>query len=112
MRLGFHEPLDDILNYPHEITDGTGQASRVLRGEIVIKDLSFTYPGQEEPVLGGIHSYLIRGRSLGIIGNMGSATTTLVNLLLKSYPVPDGKINIGGDDINDYPLGVLLDSVG
>lgn len=104
--------LDEILNYPHEITDGSGKASEVNSGRIDMVDLDFSYPGQEEPVLRDINIHLANGKSLGVIGDTGAGKTTLVNLLLKSYNVPDGTIYIDGDDINDYPLGVLLDSIG
>ena len=48
---------------------------------------------------------------MGVIGTIGSGKTTLMNLLLKLYPVPDGKITIGGKDINEIPLGILRKSV-
>lgn len=103
--------LDDVLNHPHEITDGTGRATAVTSGRIDIVDLDFSYPSTNEVVLKDIDIHLETGKSLGIIGETGAGKTTLVNLLLKTYNVPDGKIFIDGADINDYPLGVLLDQI-
>ena len=104
--------LDEILNHPHEITDGTGKATEINSGRVDIVDLDFSYPGTEDAVLKDITIHLANGKSLGVIGDTGAGKTTLVNLLLKSYNVPEGKIFIDGQDINDYPLGVLLDSIG
>lgn len=104
--------LDGVLDYPHEITDGTGKARSVDSGAVKIRELDFAYPATGEVVLKDISLQLDNGKSLGILGETGSGKTTLVNLLLKTYNVPDGTIFIDGKDINDYPLGVLLDSIG
>lgn len=104
--------LDDVLNHPHEITDGTGRAREINSGRIDIVDLDFSYPSTDQVVLKDINLHLPSGKSLGIIGETGAGKTTLANLLLKTYNVPDGKIFIDGNDINDYPLGMLLDHMG
>lgn len=104
--------LDTVLNYPHEIADGTGRARAIRSGRIDIDHLDFAYPGTDELVLKDISLQLPNGKSLGIIGETGAGKTTLANLLLKAYNVPDGRIYIDGQDINDYPLGLLLDHIG
>ncbi len=104
--------IDEVLNYPHDIVDGTGKAREINSGRIDIVDLDFSYPASSEVVLKDINIHLENGKSLGIIGETGAGKTTLVNLLLKTYNVADGKIFIDGQDINDYPLGVLLDHIG
>lgn len=103
--------LDDVLNHPHEITDGTGKAKEMNSGSLDIVNLDFTYPGTEAVVLKDINISLPTGKSLGILGETGSGKTTLVNLLMKVYNVPDETILIDGQDINDYTLDVLLDNV-
>lgn len=103
--------LDDVLNHPHEITDGTGKAKEMNSGSLDIVDLDFAYPGTEAIVLKDINISLPTGKSLGILGETGSGKTTLVNLLMKVYNVPDETILIDGQDINDYTLDVLLENV-
>lgn len=103
--------LDDVLNHPHEITDGTGKAKAMNSGSLDIVNLNFKYPGTDAMVLEDINISLPTGKSLGVLGETGSGKTTLVNLLMKVYNVPDGTIFIDGQDINDYTLDVLLDNV-
>lgn len=104
--------IDEILDYPHEIIDGTGSAKEMETGSLRINDLTFRYPGTEKDVLKNIDINLPNGKSLGIIGSTGAGKTSLVNLILKTYNVPDGKILIDGKDINDYTLGVLRENIG
>ncbi|MBM7583320.1 ATP-binding cassette subfamily B protein [Caldicoprobacter guelmensis] len=83
-----------------------------LKGDIVIKDLTFAYPGTDKKVLQDINLEIKEGQTLGILGKTGSGKTTLVNLLLRLYEVEDGHIFIGGRDINHIPLKVLRENIG
>jgi len=83
-----------------------------LRGHIVIRDLTFAYPGTDKIVLHDINLEIKEGETLGILGRTGSGKTTLVNLLLRLYEVEDGHIFIGGRDINHIPLKVLRENIG
>lgn len=82
-----------------------------FKGNIEIRDLSFNYPENIETVLSNINININRGQTLGIIGTIGSGKTTLMNLLLRLYPVPNGKILIDGKDINEIPLKVLRNHI-
>lgn len=72
-----------------------------LTGKLYIDHLSFGY-SEETPVLKEILLKVEPGEMLAVVGKTGSGKTTLVNLLLKMYPVPDGKIFIDDIDINRY----------
>ena len=85
--------------------------SNTIAGDIVITDLTYNYTQNIEVALNHINLEIKEGETLGIIGTIGSGKTTLMNLLLKLYPVPNGKISIGGVDINDIPLNVLRRSI-
>lgn len=106
------ERLNEVLDYPHEIVDGTGQAKTIEKGTLEVKDLTFRYPESDQPVLKEINITLPQGHSLGILGETGSGKTTLVNLLLKIYNVPRGKIFLDGQDINDFTLKDLRAVMG
>ncbi len=83
----------------------------ILSGDIVINNLSFSYPGYIETVLNNININIKKGETLGIIGKIGSGKSTLMNLLVKLYHVQDGSIYINGIDINDIPIQILRENI-
>ncbi|MGI6201010.1 MAG: ABC transporter ATP-binding protein [Christensenellales bacterium] len=105
--------LMGILDVPPMVVDGDGDPSLTLRrGEVEIRDLTFTYPGTDQPVLEHIDLHIAPGQTLGILGYTGSGKTTLVNLLLKLYNPPEGAIFMDGVDITHYRLGPLRENIG
>ena len=75
-----------------------------LRGNIEFRDLTFRYPGGEFDVLKNVSFNIKAGENVGVIGRTGSGKTTLVDLLLRTYNVPDGAIFLDGHDINSLPI--------
>ena len=96
----------DIKNPPRERA-----VTSPVRGGLVIKNLTFAYPGTGEPVLRGIDLDLPAGRVLGILGRTGSGKSTLVNLIPRIYDPPPGTVFLDGADIRDCDLEVLRDAV-
>ncbi len=82
-----------------------------IHGDILVNDLTFNYPGNLDTVLENVTLDIKEGQTLGIIGTIGSGKTTLMNLLLRLYPVQDGKIFINGEDINKLNLVSLRKSI-
>lgn len=82
-----------------------------IHGDILIKNLSFNYPGNIDKVIDNVTINIKEGQTLGIIGTIGSGKTTLMNLLLKLYPIPNGKIYIGDNDLNNIDLTELRNSI-
>lgn len=83
-----------------------------VEGAIEFRNLSFTYPGSENPTLKNISIKVEKGRTLAIVGRTGSGKTTLINLIPHLLSVPEGMLFIDGRDINDIPLAVLRGSIG
>ena len=75
-----------------------------LRGNIEFRDLTFRYPGGEFDVLKNVSFNIKAGENVGVIGRTGSGKTTLVDLLLRTYNVPDRTIFLDGHDINSLPI--------
>ncbi|MEE0969684.1 MAG: ABC transporter ATP-binding protein [Clostridia bacterium] len=75
-----------------------------LRGDIEFKNLTFRYPGTDIDVLHDISFKINAGENVGIIGRTGSGKTTVVDLILRTYNVPDGSIFLDGKDINTLPI--------
>ncbi|HHW31501.1 MAG TPA: ABC transporter ATP-binding protein [Clostridiaceae bacterium] len=84
-----------------------------LKGKIEFRNLSYRYNNGGQEVLKNINLTIEPGKTLGIVGRIGSGKTTLVNLLLKLYEVEErGKLFIDGKDIKDIPHKVVRDSIG
>ena len=104
--------LDKVFTLEKEnlMLEGISSSERIS-GDIKIQNLSFNYPGNLDMILDDITVEIKQGETLGIIGTIGSGKTTLMNLLLRLYPVSNGKIFIGGQDINDLNLAQLRNSI-
>lgn len=103
--------LNNILSVESDITEGK-RDSFPKNASIEIDGLSFTYPGSDKASLSNINLTVPKGHTLGIVGKTGSGKTTLVNLLLKLYNVPENTIRIGGTDINAFRLDALRNGFG
>ena len=110
-QISFHR-LDKVFTLEKEILiyENSKKTQRI-HGDITIKNLSFNYPGNIDKVLENINITIKEGSTLGIIGTIGSGKTTLMNLLLKLYTVPEGKIFINNQDINSINLSLLRESI-
>jgi len=75
-----------------------------IKGDIEFKNLTFRYPGAEYDALENISFKINAGENVGIIGRTGSGKTTLVDLILRTYNVPDGTVFIDGKDVNEIPI--------
>lgn len=107
-----YQRLDNVFALEREkIAPKREEGNSDFNGNIEISDLSFNYPENLQPVLNDINIKVHKGETLGIIGTIGSGKTTLMNLLLRLYPVQNGKIRIDGKDINEIPLLTLRDNI-
>ena len=78
-----------------------------IRGDIEYRNLTFCYPGSENEVLSDISFTVKAGENVGIIGRTGAGKTTLTDLLLRTYNVPDGTVFVDGHDVNTLPIKTL-----
>ena len=69
---------------------------------IEIKHLSYWYDDTEKPALDNINMMINHGDKIGIIGQVGSGKTTLMNIISGFYEIPKGMVLINGEDIGDY----------
>ncbi len=108
------ERINTILDEAPEIydTDTVHMETDHIHGTIEFKNLTFTYPGAEKPVLQNINIKLESGKTLGIIGRTGSGKTTLVNLIPRLLKSPPETLFIDGTDIEKIPLQVLRSLIG
>jgi ATP-binding cassette subfamily B protein len=103
--------VSELLDAKASVCDREGvQSLGKLQGEITAKHLTFRYPGADYDALSDISFTIHAGESVGIVGKTGCGKTTLVDLLLRTYNVPDGMLFYDGHDVNDIPIREVRDS--
>ena len=103
-----------LLNYKEEDPNPEPSSDHLLTEapEFLIENLSFSYPGKEQPVFRNLNLQVHAGETLAIIGRNGIGKTTLVKLLLGLYPYDQGKISLGGIDLASQSVSWCRDNIG
>ena len=102
----------EIMDEEIDIKEDQAEEIEVQRGEIEFSHVYFKYREKaKEYVLSDINLHIRAGQTVGIVGQTGSAKTTLVQLIPRSYDVTEGKLLIDGKPVEKYPLRHLRDSV-
>ncbi|MDY0277348.1 MAG: ABC transporter ATP-binding protein [Acholeplasma sp.] len=83
-----------------------------LKPSIEVKNLTFAYPNNDITVLDSISFDINAGEMVGILGKTGSGKTTIVDLLLRVYNVPNDTISLGGYDIMKLPIKKVREEIG
>ncbi|MBQ2709662.1 MAG: ABC transporter ATP-binding protein, partial [Clostridia bacterium] len=96
--------IGELLDAVPEVNDRKHVQDCTLTGGIEFKHLTFRYPGSELEALRDVSFRIEPGENVGIIGRTGSGKTTLVDLILRTYNVPDGTLYLDGHDVNDIPI--------
>ncbi len=88
------------------------QLPRPIGKGIEFRDVHFTYPGTETPVLEGVSFKIEPGQTVAVVGANGAGKTTLVKLISRFYERNAGEILIDGVDIRDYDVHDLRTQIG
>ncbi len=91
----------EFLNADFNIKDGENTAKKTEPKEIVIKNLSFSYPNNDKPTLEEINLTIKPYEKIALVGYNGAGKTTLTNLLLRLYDATTGEILIDGENIKN-----------
>ena len=103
--------ITELLDAPIDVADRPGvQELQNPQGSVEFRHLTFRYPDGEYDVLQDISFTIHPGESVGIVGKTGAGKTALVDLLLRTYNVPDGTLFVDGQDVNAVSIHSVRDA--
>ncbi len=103
----------DMIDLEPTIVDKEGTTILVEPiTEVEFRDVHFTYPGTESPVLNGISFKVCAGDFLGIMGHTGAGKSTILKIILRYYEPNHGQVLINGIDIQELTLESVRESLG
>lgn len=105
--------IDEIMNMPVERTHNQHYLSRPeLNGDIVFKDVSFSYKDQNFKVLKNINLKIRKGEKVGIIGKIGSGKSTIAKLLMNLYEPTEGSVLVDNTELRQIDPVDLRRAIG
>ena len=97
--------LGELLDAKATVEDREGARElKNVRGDIEFRNLTFRYPDGETNVLKDVSFTIKSGENVGLVGKTGCGKTTLVDLILRTYNVPEGTLFVDGMDVNDVKI--------
>jgi len=104
--------IAEVLSENPDLKDGEKNLMSVKDGSISFKNVNFGYSGKSSGLcLKNINLEIKSGETIGIIGGTGSSKSSLVQLIPRLYDVSDGSVMVGGEDVRDYNINALRNSV-
>ncbi len=108
------DDLRDFLEQKDVLNHGSGTDVSQVKcpPQVELRDVTFTYPGQERPVLDHLSLTIRPGEKIALVGLNGAGKTTLVKLLSGLYKPDSGEILVGGIPTTDFNAAEYLQLVG
>ncbi len=105
--------INEVLALEPGITDAKQvKEANEQRGSVEFVDVTFSYPGAEEPALSNISFSARPGQVTAIIGGTGAGKSTLVNLIPRFYDVDSGHVLVDGVDVREMAQEQLRAKIG
>ncbi len=103
----------EALDTESTVVPPTRPALGVARtGQLELRDVTFGYPGAEEPVVKSVSLTCRPGQTTAVIGSTGSGKTTLLNLVPRLYDATGGAVFVDGVDVREFELDDLWSRIG
>ncbi len=102
----------EVLDTESSVVPPTSPVRRAVRGELRLDEVSFSYPGADDPVLRGVSLQATPGTTTAVIGSTGAGKSTLVNLVPRLYDATAGQVSIDGVDVRDLDEESLWAGIG
>jgi len=105
------EVMDAVPAITDEQVTGRGRQLEI-EGALEVRNLTFVYPGSEQPVLRDVSLQIRAGTTAAFVGATGSGKSTLISLLPRLHEPPPGTVLLDGVDVREIPLGKLRGAIG
>lgn len=93
--------------------DTAGVVLEDIRGDVELRDVSFSYPSRpEQLIFGGFSMHVSSGTTMAIVGESGSGKTTVINLVERFYDPQAGEVLIDGMNIKSFKLEWMRGKIG
>ncbi|MBR5996608.1 MAG: ABC transporter ATP-binding protein [Bacilli bacterium] len=104
--------IGEVLDEEPTIKNPENPVMEVNDGSVIFDNVSFKYKKEAERyAVNNLNLNIKSGQFIGIIGSTGSGKSTLVNLISRLYDTTEGRVLVGGNDVREYDLKALRDSV-
>jgi len=105
--------ISEVLEVVPEVTDPASPRDvAVVTGRVEFQDVTFQYPGAEEPALSGVSFTAEPGEVTAIIGGTGAGKSTLAGLIPRFYDVNHGRVLVDGVDVREWRQEALHAGIG
>jgi ATP-binding cassette subfamily B protein len=102
--------VSELLDTKQDVADKpTAKPIDGVQGQIEFKNLTFVYPDGDYNALTDVSFSINAGELVGVVGKTGSGKTTVADVILRCYNVPDGTVFVDGKDVNDIQIDSLRD---
>jgi ATP-binding cassette subfamily B protein len=97
------EAVESVIDFEPAMRNGDKE-NPDRSGTVELRDVSFQYPGQNEPLLKNINISIKKGEKIAIMGPSASGKSSLLNLMMRFYDATTGTVLVDGMDVRDYDL--------
>src|SRR5262245_7183323 len=107
--------INEVLDLEPDVVDpvaAAGLTAPATRGQVEFQDVTFQYPGAEEPALSGVSFTARAGEITAIVGGTGSGKSTLAGLIPRFYDVNGGRVLLDGVDVRELNQAELRARIG
>ena len=100
--------VSELLDTKQDVADKpTAKAIDSVKGQITFKNLTFMYPDGDYNALTDVSFNINAGELVGVVGKTGSGKTSVADVILRCYNVPDGTVFVDGEDVNNITIESL-----
>ena len=103
--------INSFLKEQPEIIHGKG-VNKFIKGEIELNNVSLLYPETQIEALKGVSLKISEGSTVGIIGNIGSGKSSILDIISRLYDPSKGSIKLDGVDMKEYTLDQIRENIG